>query len=129
MSRPSESTLELALARRDTAPGQARREVTAMCRGLHSDLTTVATLLTSELVTNALQHGTGDIAMTVGRTPGQLRVEVQDESAEQPVVEHTPLDCDHGRGLLLVETLANSWGVRQWPGHGKSVWFALRLTR
>ena len=99
-----------------------------MCDGLHRDVATIATLLTSELVTNALQHGSGDIAMTIDRSPGQLIVDVQDESSEQPVVRATGLDSIKGRGLLLIETLANSWGVRQRPGgKGKSVWFALRL--
>ena len=99
-----------------------------MCDGLHRDVATIATLLTSELVTNALQHGSGDIAMTIDRSPGQLRVDVQDESSEQPVVKASGLDSIKGRGMLLIETLANNWGVRQRPGgKGKSVWFTLRL--
>lgn len=128
MSPRNAGTVELALQRHPTAPAQARREVTEMCDGLHRDVATIATLLTSELVTNALQHGSGDIAMTIDRRPGQLRVDVQDESSEQPVVRASGLDSIKGRGMLLIETLSNNWGVRQSPGGtGKSVWFTLRL--
>lgn len=128
MSPGDAETVELVLERRSTAPAHARREVTAMCHDLHRDVTTIATLLTSELVTNALLHGSGEIEMKVDRTPGQLRVEVQDESDVQPVRQSTDVESTRGRGLLLLETLANSWGVRK-NKPGKCVWFTLRLLR
>lgn len=124
MSDPSHVSLE----RDHHAPEQARHAVSGVCADLHPDVSTVAQLLVSELVTNALQHGRGRIDVRIDRSPGQLRVSVDDESRAQPVVRSGDIDDDGGRGLLIVETLASSWGVRR-SGRGKSVWFTLRLVR
>ena len=88
-----------------------------------------AALLVSELVTNAVLHGRTDVvrvALEVGdRT---VEVAVDDGSPDLPVVvgdvEPSAL---HGRGMLLVERLAEAWGVSPRPGGGggKSVWFRL----
>ncbi|MFF1724505.1 ATP-binding protein [Streptomyces sviceus] len=85
----------------------------------------IAELLTSELVTNALVHTDHDAVVTATVGPRALRVEVRDFVARIPRVrvanadEHT-----HGRGLALVQSLADAWGVRA-HGVGKSVWFEL----
>jgi anti-sigma regulatory factor (Ser/Thr protein kinase) len=128
VSRRNAGAVELALPRGPTAPAQARRQVSAVCQDLHRDVTNIATLLTSELVTNALVHGCGSIEMTIDLTPGQLRVDVQDESSQQPKMQASNVDSTRGRGLLLLERLASSWGVRKSNG-GKGVWFTLRLRR
>jgi anti-sigma regulatory factor (Ser/Thr protein kinase) len=128
VSRRNAGAVELALPRGPTAPAQARRQVSAVCQDLHRDVTNIATLLTSELVTNALVHGCGAIEMTIDLTPGQLRVDVQDESSQQPKMQASNVDSTRGRGLLLLERLASSWGVRKSNG-GKGVWFTLRLRR
>ncbi|MFD7507663.1 ATP-binding protein [Streptomyces sp. NPDC059850] len=92
----------------------------------------LAELLTSELVTNALVHtdrgarvratlGGGSAGPVVGR----LRVEVRDFVSRHPTLRgHPPEDSTSGRGLLLVHTLADAWGVRA-HGVGKAVWFEL----
>jgi two-component sensor histidine kinase len=130
MSHRNAGSVEVALERGPTAPAAARRQVSAMCQDLHRDAACIATLLTSELVTNALVHGCGAIGMTIDRTPGQLRVDVQDESSRQPQRQANNVDSTEGRGLLLLETLASSWGVRNAAGgKGKGVWFTLRLLR
>jgi anti-sigma regulatory factor (Ser/Thr protein kinase) len=129
MARPDGATESaFPLPRHPTAAGQARRTVAATCEGLHRDVTTIAQLLTSEVVTNALQHGAGDIVMHVSRTPGQLLVEVEDESAARPRRLQTSVEDTRGRGLAMLETLASRWGVRERDGGGKTVWFTLRLT-
>ncbi|GAA3115852.1 ATP-binding protein [Streptomyces echinatus] len=85
----------------------------------------IAELLTSELVTNALVHTDDDAVLTAVVEPGGLRVEVRDFVARRPEVHVPDTDDDtHGRGLLLVQSLADSWGVRT-HGVGKSVWFEL----
>ena len=102
-----------------------RRFAVAACResGLVGLCDTVA-LLVSEVATNALVHGNGDVQVRVVSQPALLRVEVSDESPRLPVPRAAgPLE-EGGRGLALVETLASSWGVRP-EGSGKVVWFEL----
>lgn len=85
----------------------------------------VAELLTSELVTNALIHTEHDAVLTATVTPHGLRVEVRDFVARRPRLHVPDADCDtHGRGLFLVQSLADAWGVRS-HGVGKAVWFEL----
>ncbi|CAM5316143.1 ATP-binding protein [Streptomyces narbonensis] len=85
----------------------------------------VAELLTSELVTNALVHTEHGAVVTATVVPEQLRVEVRDfvPGLDRP---HAPPadDGTHGRGLVLVQALADSWGVEE-HGVGKVVWFEL----
>lgn len=85
----------------------------------------MAELLLSELVTNALVH-TGDGAVVaVSVEPQKLRVEVRDFVPGMPL-SHVPNadDGTHGRGLVLVESLADSWGISA-HALGKVVWFEL----
>ncbi|MEU1807261.1 ATP-binding protein [Streptomyces sp. NPDC019937] len=92
----------------------------------------LAELLTSELVTNALVHTDrgAHITATVGGgiagpVAGRLRVEVRDFVSRHPTLRgNPPEDSTSGRGLLLVHTLADAWGVRA-HGVGKAVWFEL----
>ncbi|GAA1365866.1 ATP-binding protein [Streptomyces beijiangensis] len=85
----------------------------------------VAELLTSELVTNALVH-TGEgavVTATVGTN--RLRVEVRDFISALPRLHAPGADeGTHGRGLVLVQSLSDSWGVHA-HGMGKVVWFEL----
>lgn len=95
---------------------------------------TTATLLTSELATNAITHSasgraTGKFEVTVQQAPGWARVEVRDlGSREQPAPQHRdPYDtAEHGRGLDLVEALSSKWGTEpRTDGRGRQVWFEL----
>ena len=85
----------------------------------------VAELLTSELVTNALVHTDHDAVLTATVGPRGLRVEVRDFVARRPRKRAADGDeSTHGRGLVLVQSLADAWGVRT-HGVGKVVWFEL----
>ena len=56
-----------------------------------------------------------------------LRVEVHDGDPEQPgSVTEPPADSESGRGLLLVDVLADRWGVDEVVG-GKRLWFELSV--
>ncbi|MEU9477510.1 ATP-binding protein [Streptomyces sp. NPDC048191] len=105
---------------------EARREVRELLRHWGKPgRSEIAELLTSELVTNALVHTDDDAVLTAVVEPGGLRVEVRDFVARRPETRGPDSDEDtHGRGLLLVQSLADSWGVRP-HGVGKSVWFEL----
>ncbi|MEU4084102.1 ATP-binding protein [Streptomyces aureus] len=84
-----------------------------------------AELLTSELVTNALIHTDDDAVLTATIGPRGLRVEVRDFVARRPrLCVPNADDGTHGRGLVLVQSLADAWGVRS-HGVGKAVWFEL----
>lgn len=107
------------------APGQARAHVDQACAGWANALTDTAKLLVSELVTNALIHGEGDIELRIFRNARVLRVEVGDACAAWavPALCHN-LENEHGRGLLIVSTLATSWGSAPGAAAGtKMVWF------
>ncbi|WTF11561.1 ATP-binding protein [Streptomyces sp. NBC_01613] len=85
----------------------------------------IAELLTSELVTNALIHTDHDAVLTATVGPRGLRVEVRDFVARRPRLRVPNADDGtHGRGLVLVQSLADAWGVRA-HGVGKVVWFEL----
>ena len=85
----------------------------------------VAVLLTSELVTNAIRHEPGETVMLVITcSRDQLRVDVHDTSRSLPVLVDAPADAETGRGLMLVATLSAEWGVYRTPA-GKAVYFTL----
>ncbi|WEO94506.1 ATP-binding protein [Streptomyces sp. FXJ1.172] len=105
---------------------EARRELRELLRHWGKPgRSEIAELLTSELVTNALVHTDDDAVLTAVVQPGGLRVEVRDFLARRPELRGRDTDDDtHGRGLVLVQSLADSWGVRP-HGVGKAVWFEL----
>ncbi|MES4886641.1 ATP-binding protein [Streptomyces sp. NPDC096012] len=89
-------------------------------------------LLVSELVTNAVVH-TGRPAVLRLSLPGQVtgtapsvtvRVEVTDASSRAPVPRCAAGDATGGRGLALVDCLADRWGWSP-EGAGKSIWCEL----
>lgn len=82
-------------------------------------------LLVSELVTNALRHGYGDIRLRLllDRT---LVCEVWDSALMQPRRRRARDTDEGGRGLQLVAMLSQSWGSRR-THRGKTVWFELAL--
>ncbi|WP_254711576.1 ATP-binding protein [Streptomyces sp. TRM64462] len=109
-----------------TGVAGVRRALRALwAHRIASDPADTAELLTSELVTNALIHTEHGAVVTALLGPSTLRVEVRDFVAELPD-PYTPVTDDgtHGRGLLLVQALADAWGV-QAQGVGKVVWFEL----
>ncbi|MGW7318607.1 SpoIIE family protein phosphatase [Streptomyces sp. NPDC054865] len=87
-----------------------------------------AVLMVSEMVTNVLVHTDGD-ALLVAEAAGdpgtrRLRVEVADGSDELPHRRQPGEMASSGRGVLLMEMLADVWGVDP-RGEGKSIWFEL----
>jgi anti-sigma regulatory factor (Ser/Thr protein kinase) len=85
----------------------------------------VAAVVTSELVANAVEVAAGEITVTIRCVGHNLRVEVQDHGYGMPEVQHpSPDDAGGGRGLMIVEELADQWGVQQFLP-GKIVWFEL----
>ncbi len=83
-----------------------------------------ATLLTSELVTNAVLHARSAVEVTVRLDDGQLWVGVSDSDTGPPVHKRYGPEAATGRGLLLVERIARAWGTEV-SAAGKIVWFCL----
>lgn len=83
----------------------------------------VASLLVSELVTNAVLHASSAVELTVRRQQGRVRVEVADASPKAAQRRTYKEEATTGRGLEMVELLAEQWGVDTSAGGGKAVWF------
>jgi anti-sigma regulatory factor (Ser/Thr protein kinase) len=108
-----------------TSPRDARRFVGGLLEGVTSaGVVEAATLLASELVTNAVVHAGSPIVVKVVETGASVRIEVSDSGAGIPAV--APIDpiAEGGRGLALVRDLSSAWGVTQYET-GKTVWFTL----
>ncbi|MCX4749955.1 ATP-binding protein [Kitasatospora sp. NBC_01287] len=85
-----------------------------------------AELLVSELVTNALLHGTrpGQLIRLGLETDGDLLWISVEDASEAPPRPRLAADEESGRGLLLVERLSEKWGWGPREGTGKRVWCA-----
>ncbi|WP_217545863.1 SpoIIE family protein phosphatase [Streptomyces sp. GbtcB6] len=87
-----------------------------------------AVLLVSEMLTNVLVHTDADallLAEVSGQAPERrLRVEVTDAGDDLPHKRRPGELASSGRGLVLIEVLADAWGVDP-RGQGKSIWFEL----
>jgi serine/threonine-protein kinase RsbW len=91
-----------------------------------------ATLLTSELVTNAIQHTKsgapgGMVTVVVIEVPGGVLVEVADNGAPGTPAVKGDLYAAEGHGLYLVQHLATQWGYMRDPA-ATTVWFHLPAT-
>ena len=118
------------LPARPASVGAARRFVLSEAAhlGLPTAIVESAELLVSELASNAVVHAGTPLEVTVtGAGPDGLLVEVRDGSVHQPVPRHYDDRASTGRGLRLLEELADTWGVTEAPP-GKTVWFRLAVT-
>jgi anti-sigma regulatory factor (Ser/Thr protein kinase) len=105
----------------------ARWLVNDLLRELVDDDTRdTAALLTTELVSNAIRHTRDELVVTVKLTGDRLRVGVSDSSHRRPQLVQVGQRDTSGRGLHLVERLADRWGIDpDERGLGKTVWFEL----
>jgi anti-sigma regulatory factor (Ser/Thr protein kinase) len=87
------------------------------------DLTDVAELLTTELVTNAVLHAMTDAHLQLEWSPPRVHISVRDGTHDLPVIVDTPHESG-GYGMRLIAALATAFGVEQQPD-GKVVWCQL----
>lgn len=86
-----------------------------------------ARLLVSELVTNSVLHAGTRIAVEYRDEGDRARFEVRDRHLGGPVPKRYAPDSPTGRGMRLVASLAEEWGVER-DDEGKTVWFAVRAS-
>jgi two-component sensor histidine kinase len=123
-STPMDMTCDL----ETTTTRDVRHRVRDLLTGRAGVVVDDAVLVADELVSNAHRHGTAPRVCRLGLIhQGRcLRIEVDDASPHEPKIR-TP-DRSGGRGLVLIDRLASSWGVYR-HGHHKTVWAELVLDR
>jgi signal transduction histidine kinase len=116
--------LDLDMARDLSAPAQARKAITGLGGHVDGDVLNDAVLLVSELVSNSVKYGEGDILLRARtRGPRQVLVEVVDDGGGfSPQIRRPSRFQASGYGLHLVDELASSWGVHPGTAH---VWFEI----
>jgi hypothetical protein len=108
------------------SPAGARRFVTETMAAWGCDaLINDCALIVTELATNAVLHARTGFTVALSRRPaGLIRISVRDTSPMRPRPRHAGPLAASGRGLSLVEALADGWGADLVPG-GKVVWAEL----
>ncbi|WP_051325678.1 SpoIIE family protein phosphatase [Glycomyces tenuis] len=128
MTYPERATRRLRLPADDRSPATARAAVrTVLTEAGLTELLDETLLLTTELATNGVVHAGTDINLAVAADSIGVRVTVTDyrsggiEPADMAMPEVT---AEGGRGLLLVDRFASSWGTTH-DATGKSIWFRI----
>ncbi|MFJ5140827.1 SpoIIE family protein phosphatase [Streptomyces sp. NPDC088707] len=123
---PTEAVGDWRLPREPRSVGRARELARTQLKAWDLEpLVDTVELLVSELVTNALRYGEGEIRLRLLRDR-TLVCEVWDAGLVQPRRRRAKDTDEGGRGLQLVGLLSSSWGSRRTP-RGKTVWFELAL--
>ncbi|MFB7614596.1 ATP-binding protein [Kitasatospora sp. NPDC056181] len=116
------------LPRSRRSPAEARRQLERLLARVPDGqrFADVGLLLVSELVTNAVVHGTPlgrRVLLVLDLDPSRLRIEVHDARTDRgPVLRPVDADDESGRGLILVKSLASRWGCCPRVGVGKIIW-------
>ncbi|TQF03074.1 ATP-binding protein [Kitasatospora acidiphila] len=103
-----------------------------------SHLVECVTLIVAELASNAITHGRRrglgfQLRLSLDSfagLPKLLRIEVTDPRGERLPCQKSgdaSADGESGRGLLIVDTLADRWGTVPYPPYGKTLWCELDL--
>ena len=120
---PGRAECELVLRPHVSAPQQARDFVEETFSAWRLDgREEPAVLVTSELVTNAVRHAGTDVTVRILRVSSGVRIEVADRVGDrEPHIGSGGSQSVGGVGLMIVERLAEDWGVEK-RRNGKAVW-------
>src|SRR3954451_104305 len=122
---PDPPTTVLRLWPTARAPGQARASLRKACSDLPSSVVSDASLLVTELVTNACQHARTTVTVAITSDDGSIGVAVHDSDATLPTTkepESRRPEDEGGRGLVIVRGIASRFGIRA-AADGKTCWF------
>jgi len=125
--------LRIAIAGGSRAPERARSWIESAASWLPAELESTLLLLTCELVNNAVRHG-GAVEDQIielelsALDGGHVRVQVSDPGVGfEHAPRDQPLDEEGGWGLVLIESMAESWGVEH--EERTRVWFELAASQ
>ncbi|AXK37041.1 ATP-binding protein [Streptomyces armeniacus] len=118
--------VEYALPRQDVSASWARRLTAGFLAGSRTPpeaalRTDEATLIVSELVTNATQHGRARCRLRLSTAAGSVTIEVYDDGPGRPAVRSASADSEGGRGIALVRHLSRRLDVTAHATGGKTV--------
>jgi anti-sigma regulatory factor (Ser/Thr protein kinase) len=102
----------------------ARRLLRTALDGHRSAAVEDALLMISELVTNAVRHAQDVVLVLVTIHHDTLRVDVSDNNPTMPVAPEPEHHATRGRGLRIVQALADRWGIAP-TADGKTIWFEI----
>ncbi|HEX5615618.1 MAG TPA: ATP-binding protein [Acidimicrobiia bacterium] len=108
-----------------TSAAAARRFVVGELGDVPTDIRESITLMVSELASNAIRHARTPFTVSVERTGDVVKVEVTDSGSGDPVRRSPDPSEPAGRGLRIVDALADEWGVHHARGADKTVWFSI----
>lgn len=125
-SRPSKLGFDAAFTPERCRVAGARRMTASQLHLWHvsKSLTADVVVIVSELVTNAIQHGSGDVKLRVQCSADRLLVEVSDHNPAPARMRPVHDEDTRGRGLRMVDQLAMDWGVSD---GGLTTWAALEI--
>lgn len=123
------------MARKPESVPEGRHTIAALVRKTlgYGDASERAELCASELLTNALEHGAGpEIEIVVTVTEDAVRVTVHDDGGTGRIAapghdDLTGRRVDNGRGLFIVDAMADRWQAVQPRRRGTTVWFEIKL--
>lgn len=118
--------VEIALPPDVSSVGVGRRVVRqALAAWQLDELIDTATLLTSEVLTNSVLHARTNIVLTVRQiAEDRVSISVHDDSSHLPRMRRHSAEATTGRGLELLDQLADEWAVEAEPG-GKTLTFSI----
>jgi anti-sigma regulatory factor (Ser/Thr protein kinase) len=106
----------------------ARRFVAERLEALPSEVIESVSLIVSELATNSIRHARTGFTLRIDLDPREVRIAVTDFGEGQPHIGSPQATEPSGRGLRIVELLANNWGViPSTAERGKTVWFTANV--
>ena len=125
---PETSIRETYVSEKFSIPMTRRQVDKALHTWGHAALQDSAHLLITEMAANAVRHCTGEtFSVEVSLTQDAVRLSVTDSSPAYPQIKTSSHDDESGRGMMIVEALAQDWGVMD-NTIGKTVWACLALT-
>jgi serine/threonine-protein kinase RsbW len=126
LSQPPNRLFVVTFTPDETRVARMRRITAAHLRhwNVTGELAKDVVVAVSELVTNAVRYGHGDITFKVLYAADELWIEVTDGNPTPARLSPAGEDDESGRGLLMVAHLAWNWGVSD---HGETTWCVFRV--
>ena len=107
---------------------RARRFMASVLKDARQHTSEECALIVSELVSNAVRHANTDVVLRVEERRGAIHLEIEDNGPGEPEIKSPPVTELSGRGLKIVDALANDWGVRRTDQSAKVVWATVAVS-